>query len=56
MTQPAQPDDASPGTGSDPRVLTSADLLRGAREVVILHAGEAYRLRLTSRDRLILTK
>jgi hemin uptake protein HemP len=37
-------------------VLTSADLLQGAREVTILHAGEAYRLRVTSKDRLILTK
>jgi hemin uptake protein HemP len=37
-------------------VLSSADLLRGGREVTILHAGEAYRLRVTSKDRLILTK
>jgi hemin uptake protein HemP len=39
-----------------PRPLTSAEILRGAREITILHAGEAYRLRLTSNDRLILTK
>jgi hemin uptake protein HemP len=37
-------------------VLNSAELLRGGREVTILHAGEAYRLRVTSKDRLILTK
>jgi len=36
--------------------MTSAELLRGMREITILHAGEAYRLRLTSKDRLILTK
>lgn len=38
------------------RTLTSAELLRGAREITILHAGETYRLRLTRNDRLILTK
>jgi hemin uptake protein HemP len=37
-------------------VLSSAELLRGGREVTILHGGEAYRLRVTSKDRLILTK
>jgi hemin uptake protein HemP len=55
---------AGPGPGekgpaappADPPVVTSAELLRGAREVTILHAGEAYRLRVTSKDRLILTK
>jgi hemin uptake protein HemP len=45
-----------PGTPAKPRVLTSAELLRGAREVAILHAGETYRLRLTRNDKLILTK
>ncbi|HEV7268899.1 MAG TPA: hemin uptake protein HemP [Falsiroseomonas sp.] len=39
-----------------PPMLSSVELLRGAREVIIVHAGENYRLRLTSRDRLILTK
>ncbi len=39
-----------------PPVLNSAELMRGAREVVILHAGQTYRLRITSKDRLILTK
>lgn len=41
---------------SQPATLTSADILRGEREVMILHGGEAYRLRVTSKDRLILTK
>lgn len=39
-----------------PAVLRSEELLRGRREVTILHAGSAYRLRLTAKDRLILTK
>jgi hemin uptake protein HemP len=38
-----------------PRV-PSSELLRGARELLILHQGETYRLRLTSNDKLILTK
>jgi hemin uptake protein HemP len=36
--------------------LRSEDLLQGAREVLILHAGETYRLRVTSNCKLILTK
>lgn len=45
-----------PPAAPEPVVLTSAELLRGAREITILHAGEVYRLRVTSKDRLILTK
>lgn len=40
---------------SRPRVH-SAELFGTAREVVIEHAGEEYRLRLTRQDKLILTK
>ncbi len=36
--------------------IRSAALMNGRREVVILHAGERYRLRITANDRLILTK
>ena len=31
-------------------------LLRGGREVILLHGAEEYRLRLTSNGKLILTK
>lgn len=31
-------------------------LLNGAHEMVIVHAGEEYRLRITSKGKLILTK
>lgn len=49
--------DARAGRGAERQVLlTSAELMRGAREITILHAGETYRLRVTSKDRLILTK
>lgn len=51
-----RPPAGRPVPHAEPRILTSAELLRGAREVTILHAGEAYRLRVTSKDRLILTK
>lgn len=32
------------------------ELLKGRQEIVILHAGEQYRLRITSNNKLILTK
>jgi hemin uptake protein HemP len=57
MPHPTQPDPTQPDRSPPPPVtLTSADILRGGREAMILHAGEAYRLRVTSKDRLILTK
>jgi hemin uptake protein HemP len=36
--------------------ISSADLLRGGRELVIEHGSDEYRLRLTSKLKLILTK
>lgn len=36
--------------------LTSTELLGTAREIIIEHAGSEYRLRITSNDKLILTK
>ncbi len=38
------------------RVTRSEVLFAGARELVIKHAGEDYRLRLTNQGKLILTK
>ena len=38
------------------RQVTSAVLFQGRREVVIVHHGQAYRLRITRADKLILTK
>ncbi len=51
--EPHDPDDA--GTGGS-RVLSSARLFARRREVVILHRGQEYRLRITRADKLILTK
>jgi len=38
------------------RVITSRELLGGNREIIIIHDGEEYRLRLTANNKLILTK
>ena len=37
-------------------VIDVADLLRGQRGIGLRHRGELYRLRITSKDKLILTK
>lgn len=39
-----------------PRRLQSRDLLAGAQEVIIEHDDDDYRLRCTSKGKLILTK
>jgi len=39
-----------------PRKMSSSELFGQAREIVIVHAGSEYRLRVTSNDKLILTK
>ena len=39
-----------------PQRVGSAQLLAGGNELVIEHAGQEYRLRLTRNDKLILTK
>lgn len=38
------------------RTITSAELFDNLREIIILHAGEEYRLRITCNGKLILTK
>ncbi len=40
----------------DGRMIDSADLFQGAREMLIRHRGETYRLRLTGANKLILVK
>jgi hemin uptake protein HemP len=47
------PDPAERRAGS---ALHSAALFGDAREIVILHRGQEYRLRITKTDKLILTK
>lgn len=36
--------------------VSSVSLLGGCREIVIVHNGDDYRLRITRQDKLILTK
>ena len=38
------------------RTITSIELLGDQQEIIILHAGEQYRLRITSNNKLIMTK
>ncbi len=52
--EPAPPADS--GSASAPRRLSLEAILEGRREVIIRHRGEDYRLRLTSNDKLLLTK
>jgi hemin uptake protein HemP len=40
----------------DQRQISSTSLFHGRREIVILHHGQEYRLRITKADKLILTK
>ena len=39
-----------------PRMLTSAELFGGHDEIIVLHNGAPYRLRITRQNKLILTK
>lgn len=39
-----------------PKTIKSKELLGDQQEIVILHASEQYRLRLTKQNKLILTK
>ena len=50
--QAALPDPARPALPK----IDSRELLGGGRELVIVHAGQEYRLRRTSQNKLILTK
>ncbi len=47
---------ATSASNTRQRELDSVMLLAGAREIIIRHGGECYRLRHTRNDKLILTK
>lgn len=49
---PTPPSQAEPAS----LMVRSEELLRGGRELTILHGEACYRLRLTQQDKLILTK
>ena len=52
----AQPDEVSAAEPRLVRRVESAALFERRREVVIVHRGQEYRLRITKSDKLILTK
>ncbi|HYH38804.1 MAG TPA: hemin uptake protein HemP [Azospirillum sp.] len=61
MTENADPGPQRPGRDADAEpgaveVVEAADLLRGANEIVIRHAGQNYRLRITRANKLLLIK
>ena len=44
------------GPVGDQRQIPSSSLFHGRREIMIVHHGQEYRLRITKADKLILTK
>ncbi|MGP8232022.1 MAG: hemin uptake protein HemP [Methylovirgula sp.] len=46
----------SGGQKSETREIDVRELIGETKEVILLHAGERYRLRITANDKLILTK
>ncbi len=54
--RPAALDDTRRGVENGPLVWPIETLVGGGREALILHEGDTYRLRITSKRRLILTK
>ncbi len=56
MSQAGDIERAKGRTGRPPKRIDVAQLLDGAREAILLHEGEEYRLRRTSNGKLILTK
>jgi hemin uptake protein HemP len=54
-TPPLSVSAAGSGAGPAPKRVPSETLLGPARELVIVHAGREYRLRMTQNGKLILT-
>lgn len=55
-TQQPQPEESARQIPVSGNRMDSAELFRFSRELLITHGGETYRLRLTSQNKLILTK
>jgi len=51
-----EPADAARGRRGSSRRIDTETLLQREREIVIVHRGQEYRLRVTKSDKLILTK
>ena len=48
--------EAAATIGEAPKRVSSAELLQGARRLLILHDGTEYRLQVTKNGKLLLTK
>lgn len=56
LPEPRREPPASPVAYSTRKRITTLDLMQGARDIIILHQGEEYLLRITKTGKLILTK
>jgi hemin uptake protein HemP len=57
MQNPSQPGETRFYAPRPPRQrVSTTDLMRGGRELILLHEGEEYILRITKTGKLILTK
>jgi hemin uptake protein HemP len=56
VTTPPNPPNTPPVAPTPQKEVDVHVLIGSGREVVLVHKGERYRLRITARDKLILTK
>ena len=54
--EPRHEPPTAPGLSPQRKRITTADLMQGAREIIVFHQGEEYLLRMTKTGKLILTK
>lgn len=56
MPENDKPEQNNPAVPAQVKPIDVQDLLQGGREAILIHAGEVYRLRVTAKGKLILTK
>jgi len=54
--RPQGPASTGPQAQQDIPTINVLDILQNSREAVLIHGGERYRLRITAKDKLLLTK
>lgn len=54
--KPADPESQKPPAPDSRRLISSDEILAGSEEVLIVHEGQTYRLRVTRSGKLILHK
>lgn len=55
-TAAARPESPTAAVHPQRRRISTAALMQGTREIIVLHQGEEYLLRITKNGKLILTK